>query len=103
MKMKRELSATMKDKATKKTQKLSRRTNVFPKLCGADIELGNFVLGVETNRGTGFEASRLLLREIDGLPRANTYRGEACNCAACAKDREAIESAVALKNKSGGS
>jgi len=93
----------MKEKATKKTQKPARSRNVFPKLCGADIELGNFVLGVETNRGTGFEASRLLLREIAGLPRANTFRGEACNCAACAKEREALESAGSLKNKNRGS
>ncbi|HXF39676.1 MAG TPA: proteasome accessory factor PafA2 family protein [Blastocatellia bacterium] len=93
----------MKDKATKKTHNPARSTNVFPKLCGADIELGNFVLGVQTNRGTGFEASRLLLREIDGLPRANTFRGESCNCAACTKEREALESAGSLKNKSGGS
>lgn len=91
----------MKDKATKKSQKLERNTKVFPKLCGADIELGNFVLGVETNRGTGFEASRLLLREIDGLPRANTYRGEACNCAGCTKEREALESAGSGKGKRG--
>jgi len=93
----------MKEKAAKKTQKLARSTNVFPKLCGADIELGNFVLGVETNRGTGFEASRLLLREIEGLPRANTFRGEACNCPACTREREALESTGSLKNKSGGS
>src|SRR5213080_3533469 len=36
-----------------------------PKLCGADIELGNFVLGLERAGGTGREASRALLREID--------------------------------------
>src|SRR6185312_4896745 len=93
----------MKDKATKKSQNPARSTKLFPKLCGADIELGNFVLGVQSNRGTGFEASRLLLREIDGLPRANTFRGEACNCAACTKEREALESAGSLKNKNGGS
>ena len=36
-----------------------------PKLCGADIELGNFVLGLERMSGTAREASRALLREID--------------------------------------
>jgi Pup amidohydrolase len=36
-----------------------------PKLCGADIELGNFVLGLERGSGTGREASRALLREIE--------------------------------------
>src|SRR3989442_15959584 len=35
------------------------------KLCGADIELGNFILGLERAGGTGREASRALLREID--------------------------------------
>jgi len=40
----------------------------LPKMCGADIELGNFYLGAEEPAGTGREASRALLREIDGLP-----------------------------------
>ena len=39
----------------------------LPKLCGADIELGNFILGVERPEGTGAEASRAVLREIVGL------------------------------------
>jgi Pup amidohydrolase len=38
----------------------------LPKLCGADIELGNFVLGMGTD--TSSFASRALLAEIDGLP-----------------------------------
>jgi len=38
------------------------------KLCGGDIELGNLILGLDRSRGTGFEASRALLREIDGWP-----------------------------------
>src|SRR5437899_1138585 len=36
-----------------------------PKPCGADIELGNFALGLERAGGTGREASRAVLREID--------------------------------------
>jgi len=40
----------------------------LPKLCGADIELGNFILGSEEPGSTGREASRSLLREFDGLP-----------------------------------
>jgi hypothetical protein len=39
----------------------------LPKLCGADIELGNFILGVEQPEGTGAEAARAVLREIAGL------------------------------------
>ena len=60
----------------------------LPKLCGADIELGNFILGVQSDRGTGYLASRLLLGEIDGLPRLERFRGEPCECAACRRARE---------------
>jgi proteasome accessory factor A len=42
---------------------------VLPKLCGADIELGNFIAGENRAGGTGYEASRALLAEIDGLPK----------------------------------
>jgi proteasome accessory factor A len=37
-----------------------------PKLCGADVELGNFIQGLGSLGGTGREASRALLREIHG-------------------------------------
>lgn len=40
----------------------------LPKLCGADIELGNFVVGQGQIGGTGHQASRALLAEIGGLP-----------------------------------
>ena len=36
-----------------------------PKLCGADVELGNFIVGVDRPDGTGYEASRALLAAID--------------------------------------
>ncbi len=36
-----------------------------PKLCGADVELGNFILGDADGRTTAAEASRALLREVD--------------------------------------
>ncbi len=39
-----------------------------PKVLGADVELGNFILGIETAGGTGDAAARLLLREISGVP-----------------------------------
>jgi hypothetical protein len=45
----------------------------LPKLCGADVELANFVLGVERPDGTGYEASRAVLREIDGVPSTAAY------------------------------
>ena len=40
---------------------------VLPKLCGADSEIGNFIIGVVARNGTGYRASRALLREIDGV------------------------------------
>lgn len=46
------------------------RGRQVPKLCGADFELGNFILGVETPRGTGALASQLLLQAINGRPLA---------------------------------
>ena len=45
----------------------SNGTQRVPKLCGADAELGNFVLGVQSPEGSSGIASRLLLRQIDGL------------------------------------
>jgi proteasome accessory factor A len=44
-----------------------RHHRSIPKLVGADFELGNFILGLERREGTGPEASRALLREIDGV------------------------------------
>ncbi len=40
--------------------------NRVPKLCGADYEFQNFITHVARADGTGYEASRLLLRQIDG-------------------------------------
>src|SRR5262245_45951803 len=38
------------------------------KLCGADAEMANFIVGLSaTGTGTGFEASRALLREFRGI------------------------------------
>ena len=41
------------------------------KLCGADYEFQNFITHVVCPEGTGYEASRLLLREIDGYSGCN--------------------------------
>lgn len=61
-----------------------------PKLCGADVELGNLVLGLEHSRGTGALASHLLLREFHGLPlpRKSVVR---CYCPACTARRQALD------------
>ena len=42
------------------------------KLVGADFELGNFVLGLPRSEGSGAEAARALLRQIDGVPASRT-------------------------------
>ncbi len=39
----------------------------LPKLCGADVELGNSIQGLELPGGTGRSAARALLREIPGI------------------------------------
>jgi len=62
----------------------------LPKLCGADFELGNLVLGMDLPRGTGALASHLLLREFDGLPLARKSLSFCC-CSACTARRQALE------------
>jgi proteasome accessory factor A len=48
------------------------------KLIGSDVELGNMILGIERLNGTGAEASRLLLRHVDGFPTSpsHSYQSE---------------------------
>src|SRR5262249_39953395 len=48
---------------------------MLPKLCGADIELGNFIVGKASGTGTAGDAARGLLAEIDGLPLRQVYCG----------------------------
>jgi Pup amidohydrolase len=79
----------MKSRNNKESRGAATST-CLPKLCGADIELGNFVLGMTSDRGTGFAASRLLLGEIDGLPRVEKFRGEPCDCAVCRRARQSF-------------
>ena len=62
----------------------------LPKLCGADFELGNLVLGVDLPRGSGALASHLLLREFDGLPLSRTSQST-CYCPACTARRQALD------------
>jgi Pup amidohydrolase len=46
----------------------------LPMLCGADIELGNFIVGPALTSDTGYRAARALLAKISGLPlRPNIY------------------------------
>lgn len=44
---------------------------LLPKLCGMDVELGNFILGADRPEGSGAAASRALLRQIAGYPRVS--------------------------------
>lgn len=44
----------------------------LPKVVGADIELGNSLLGWPREGGSGAEASRLLLRNVQGIPGSRT-------------------------------
>ena len=53
-----------------------------PKILGADVELGNFVLGLENPEGSGFEASRRLLREISGVSGRST---DAATCSSASQ------------------
>ena len=46
-----------------------------PKLCGADVELGNFIEGGNEQESTGSEASRVLLREFEGFPQRTAFSG----------------------------
>jgi len=54
----------------------SLKGRALPKLCGADIELGNFIAGMDQHGGTGYEASRALLAEIQGLPVRQNFHGD---------------------------
>jgi hypothetical protein len=58
----------------------------LPLLCGADIELGNFVLGLNRLNGTGDVASQALLREIEGLPLRERFRPMECDCSICREE-----------------
>jgi len=44
-----------------------RPAQQLPKLCGADVELANFIVGLEPRVGGG-AAARALLAEIPGVP-----------------------------------
>ncbi len=53
----------------------NRNNTRLPKLCGADVELGNFIEGSEEQGSTGSEASRALLREFTGFPVRTGFSG----------------------------
>ena len=55
----------------------------LPKLCGGDIELGNFLTGVESLEGTGNRAAVALLRKIQGVSGRSRVTGAGCDCPEC--------------------
>ena len=67
----------------------SPHAGCLPKLCGADFELGNLVLGVNMPQGTGALAAHLLLREFAGLP-LSRKTSVLCYCPACSARRDAL-------------
>lgn len=71
----------------KKNEKRKEENQVIQKLCGGDIELGNFILGRKARGGTSFEASRAALSEIDGLPGEERSLTTVCDCEACRRSR----------------
>lgn len=59
---------------SKRGRRRKRRTTPglhrLPKLCGADVELGNFISGGDGRLDSGSLASVAMLHEVDGLPKA---------------------------------
>lgn len=61
---------------TRVRRKRDRSSSVrVPKLCGADIELANFIQGRPFTADTTDEAARLLLGRIDGVPSHRVWPG----------------------------
>ena len=60
--------APMDPNITTKSESIAR----VPKLSGADVELGNFILGTDATDGTGREASRILLEQFSGYRPGST-------------------------------
>jgi proteasome accessory factor A len=77
-------------------------TKRLPVLCGADIELGNFVLGLNRHGGTGDAASLALLREIEGLPLKESFRPGGCDCSICRQERSPRAKADGATGMKGG-
>jgi proteasome accessory factor A len=55
----------------------------IPKLCGGDIELGNFITGAEALDGTGNRAALALLGKIRGVSSDSRQTVAACDCSEC--------------------
>ncbi|MGQ0734265.1 MAG: proteasome accessory factor PafA2 family protein [Acidobacteriota bacterium] len=72
-----------------------RRPPRVVKVCGADIELGNFYLGAASPLDSPGLAARALLAGIRGVPaRSMTSVSSTCACSACTARRKANEAAA---------
>lgn len=60
-------------RTTMTSQKSTQNLDRLPKLCGADIELGNFILGLDQQGSSGHQAAKALLAEIQGIPHTNVH------------------------------
>jgi hypothetical protein len=82
----------------------SGEARCIPKLCGADMELGNSILGLEVAKGSGALASQLLLREIDGLPLPPKHQSAGtvlCEALSHGQGSTQFSTATASPNQSG--
>ncbi len=66
---------TLKNSSAETKRRTPPRGGPVPKLCGADVEVGNVVRGMDGPRNTARMASRLLLREIPGIPHSRWFNG----------------------------
>jgi hypothetical protein len=60
----------------------------IPKVIGYDGEVGNYISGLDLRDGTGREASRALIREVDGVTGLATRHFENCPCQRCERHRD---------------
>ena len=74
----------------------------IPKLCGGDIELGNFFTGVDSTEGTGSHAAIALLRKVNGIASQSRTAESACDCADCLARRSTEREAGGYEAGHGG-
>jgi hypothetical protein len=68
--------------------RLRRKPLRLPKVIGYDGEVGNYISGLDLRDGTGREASRALIREVEGVTGLATRYFENCPCDRCERHRD---------------
>jgi proteasome accessory factor A len=94
------MKCAQKRKAEESTEPTVHAQTSVPKLTGADVELGNFLLGTARPGTTYAEAARAILREIRGVERVTEYR-TLCTCASCQARRDSAYSDGTSPNEKG--